>query len=123
MAKQEACVNSDYVNSGSTLPCRPRDARRAKYELVTSLRTHLGNQDDAFGCMGIAEDADGVQVHLLLQHELLSSTARKLKHKDIATMRLGCTAWEKGVFLGVESLSVVSKSDSLSNPDPELQQP
>ena len=66
MAKQEAHINSEYVSNESTLPCRSRDLRRAKYELVTSLRTHLGNQDDAFGCMGIAEDADGIQVLLLL---------------------------------------------------------
>ena len=42
--------------------CRPSDLGRAKYELVTTVRTHLGCQDDAFGCMGIAEDEEGQQV-------------------------------------------------------------
>ena len=42
--------------------CRPSDLGRAKYELVTTVRTHLGCQDDAFGCMGVAEDDEGQQV-------------------------------------------------------------
>lgn len=53
------------MRAGGTLVdrwlCRPQDLRTAKYELVTSLRTHLGSQDDAFGCMGVSEDPSGYQ--------------------------------------------------------------
>lgn len=38
----------------------PADAKVAKYQLTQTVRTHLGAQDDAFGCMGNGEDADGV---------------------------------------------------------------
>ena len=38
----------------------PADAKVAKYQLTHTVRTHLGAQDDAFGCMGNGEDADGV---------------------------------------------------------------
>ena len=38
----------------------PADAKVAKYQLTHTVRTHLGAQDDAFGCMGNGEDAEGV---------------------------------------------------------------
>ena len=58
--------------------CRPRDQRRAKYELLTSIRTHLGAQDDAFGCMGVGEDAEGVQ-GVFLRKNVIEIAARALK--------------------------------------------
>ena len=58
--------------------CRPRDARRAKYELVTSLRTHLGREDDAFGCMGTGEDAEGMQ-GVFLRKNVIAVCGRALK--------------------------------------------
>jgi hypothetical protein len=48
-----------------TLGCharRPKDLRRAKYELQHTVRVHLGCEDDAFGCMGNGEDSDGIKV-------------------------------------------------------------
>ena len=40
---------------------RPQDQKPAKYELLTSVRTHMGAEDSAFGCMGVAEDSEGIQ--------------------------------------------------------------
>ena len=40
---------------------RPKDARRSKYELMHTVRVHLGCEDDAFGCMGNGEDAEGIK--------------------------------------------------------------
>ena len=31
--------------------CRPDDSARAKYQLVHTVRTHLGRHKDAFSCM------------------------------------------------------------------------
>lgn len=58
--------------------CRPKDRSKAKYELVTSLRTHLGAQDDAFGCMGVAEDADGKQ-GVFLRKNVIEVAGRALR--------------------------------------------
>ena len=40
--------------------CRPQDAARAKYELKTTLRTHMGADDGAFLCMGDGRDEKGL---------------------------------------------------------------
>ena len=64
--------------------CRPQDVRKAKYELTTTLRTHLGYQDDAFGCMGVAEDADGVQ-GVFLKKNVIQVAGRSLK-MNISTL-------------------------------------
>ena len=45
---------------------RPKDARRAKYELMHTVRVHLGCEDDAFGCMGNGEDTEGIKVRACL---------------------------------------------------------
>lgn len=63
--------------------CRPEDRARAKYELVTSLRTHLGCQDDAFGCMGVAEDAEGRQ-GVFLRKNVIEVAGRALRHNITA---------------------------------------
>lgn len=49
---------------------RPKDLRRAKYELAHTVRVHLGCEDDAFGCMGNGEDSDGIKARALLLMEL-----------------------------------------------------
>ena len=58
--------------------CRPQDARLAKYELTTTLRTHLGYQDDAYGCMGVAVDREGVQ-GVFLKKNVIEVAGRSLK--------------------------------------------
>lgn len=58
--------------------CRPRDQGRAKYQLLTSVRTHLGAQDDAFGCMGVGEDAEGKQ-GVFLRKNVIEIAGRALK--------------------------------------------
>ena len=40
--------------------CRAADASRAKYDLRHTVRVHLGNEDEAFGCMGAKEDDVGL---------------------------------------------------------------
>lgn len=57
---------------------RPQDLRAAKYELKTTLRTHLGYQDDAFGCMGVADDAEGKQ-GVFLRKNVIQVAGRALK--------------------------------------------
>lgn len=64
--------------AAALLSNRPKDFKRAKYELTTSVRTHLGCQDDAFGCMGVAEDADGVQ-GVFLRKNVIEIAGRALK--------------------------------------------
>jgi hypothetical protein len=59
--------------------CRPRDARRAKYELMHSVRSHLGCEDDAFGCMGNGEDAEGVK-GVFLRRNVVNVAGRALKY-------------------------------------------
>lgn len=79
MPRQFTCKPS--LDQGLTLyflSCRPRDFGRAKYELVTSLRTHLGCQDDAFGCMGVAEDAEGLK-GVFLRKNVIEVAGRALK--------------------------------------------
>ena len=54
-----------------TLPCdddvcltRPCDAPRAKYALAHTVRSHMGAQDGAYQCMGVAEDAQATPLTL-----------------------------------------------------------
>ena len=49
----------------------------AKYELVTTHRTHLGAEDDAFGCMGVREDQDGIQ-GVFLKKNVIEVSGRAL---------------------------------------------
>lgn len=58
--------------------CRPKDLPRVKYELQTTLRTHLGHEDDAFGCMGVGEDAEG-QRGVFLRKNVVEVAGRALK--------------------------------------------
>eukprot|EP00884_Botryococcus_braunii_P006528 jgi/Botrbrau1/15877/Bobra.40_1s0061.1 len=65
--------------AAALLTNRPRDARRAKYELMHSVRSHLGCEDDAFGCMGNGEDAEGVK-GVFLRRNVVNVAGRALKY-------------------------------------------
>jgi hypothetical protein len=67
------------------LGCRPKDIRRAKYELVHTVRVHLGCEDDAFGCMGNGEDSEGIK-GVFLRRNVVSVAGRALK---VNLQRLG----------------------------------
>ena len=54
-----------------------RDRARAKYELVHSVRTHLGCEDDAFGCMGNGEDSEGTR-GVFLRRNVIAVAGRAL---------------------------------------------
>ena len=73
MVMMMSCSSKVYVADG-----RGKDARTAKYELMHSVRTHLGAEDDAFGCMGNGEDADGVK-GVFLRRNVVSVAGRALK--------------------------------------------
>ncbi|KAK9838154.1 hypothetical protein WJX81_004882 [Elliptochloris bilobata] len=64
--------------AAALLSNRPRDRARAKYELVHSVRTHLGCEDDAFGCMGNGEDEEGVR-GVFLRRNVIAVAGRALK--------------------------------------------
>lgn len=64
---------------------RPKDIRRAKYELVHTVRVHLGCEDDAFGCMGNGEDSEGIK-GVFLRRNVVSVAGRALK---VNLQRLG----------------------------------
>ncbi len=66
------------VNLGVRAARRPRDRARAKYELTHSVRTHLGAEDDAFGCMGNGEDAEGGR-GVFLRRNVIAVAGRALK--------------------------------------------
>jgi 3-ketoacyl-CoA synthase len=57
---------------------RAADAGAAKYELTHTVRTHLGCEDDAFGCMGNGEDKDGV-MGVFLRKNVVAVAGRALK--------------------------------------------
>ena len=47
------------------------------------VETHLGGQDDAFGCMGVAEDAEGRQ-GVFLRKNVIEVAGRALRHNITA---------------------------------------
>ncbi|EIE19204.1 very-long-chain 3-ketoacyl-CoA synthase [Coccomyxa subellipsoidea C-169] len=71
--------------AGALLSNRPKDIRRAKYELVHTVRVHLGCEDDAFGCMGNGEDSEGIK-GVFLRRNVVSVAGRALK---VNLQRLG----------------------------------
>ena len=96
--------------------CRPSDFGRAKYELQTTLRTHLGCQDDAFGCMGVAEDAEGNQ-GVFLRKNVIAVAGRALK-TNITSLaprvfpiyELVCTSNMHAIFSPGRKLSLKKRS-------------
>ena len=65
--------------------CRPKDLRRAKYQLDHTVRVHLGCEDDAFGCMGNGEDSEGIK-GVFLRRNVVNVAGRALK---VNLQRLG----------------------------------
>ena len=65
--------------------CRPKDIRRAKYQLEHTVRVHLGCEDDAFGCMGNGEDSEGIK-GVFLRRNVVNVAGRALK---VNLQRLG----------------------------------
>ena len=65
--------------------CRPKDLKRAKYQLEHTVRVHLGCEDDAFGCMGNGEDSEGIQ-GVFLRRNVVNVAGRALK---VNLQRLG----------------------------------
>ena len=66
------------MSGAAANPRRLRDSARAKYELVHSVRTHLGCEDDAFGCMGNGEDSEGTR-GVFLRRNVIAVAGRALK--------------------------------------------
>lgn len=71
--------------AGALLSNRPKDLRRAKYELMHTVRVHLGCEDDAFGCMGNGEDSEGIK-GVFLRRNVVNVAGRALK---VNLQRLG----------------------------------
>lgn len=65
--------------------CRPKDVKRAKYQLTFSQRSHFAAEDAAFSCMGIKQDVAGKQ-GVYLQKDVVEVAATALsKHiKSVA---------------------------------------
>nr|BBJ25283.1 3-ketoacyl-ACP synthase-2 [Coccomyxa sp. Obi] len=57
---------------------RPQDRAVAKYELVHSVRSHIGADDDAFNAIRQREDEDGIR-GILLQRNVVPTAALALK--------------------------------------------
>ena len=64
--------------------CRSKDLTRAKYELMTTVRTHTGRDDDSFGCMGLAEDKEGI-LGVFLRRNVVRVAGRAMA-KNIRTL-------------------------------------
>ena len=64
---------------------RPKDLKRAKYQLEHTVRVHLGCEDDAFGCMGNGEDSEGIK-GVFLRRNVVNVAGRALK---VNLQRLG----------------------------------
>lgn len=61
-----------------TLCCSKCDVERAKYEMVMSLRTHIGADDVAHRCISDAEDPEGLP-GVRLDKAIVPAAARALK--------------------------------------------
>jgi 3-ketoacyl-CoA synthase len=84
--------------------CRPKDARRAKYELLHSVRTHLGNEDEAFLCMGNGEDVEGKE-GVFLRKTVIATAGRALK-KNLTTLAPYVLPWSE--LVSAESSGVLT---------------
>ena len=60
------------------LPRRPADRKVAKYQLMHSVRSHIGADDDAFNAIRQREDEDGIR-GILLQRNVVPTAATALK--------------------------------------------
>ncbi len=66
------------MNSMKIHPCRPADRKVAKYELMHSVRSHIGADDDAFNAIRQREDEDGIR-GIILQRNVVPTAATALK--------------------------------------------
>ena len=57
---------------------RPADRKVAKYQLMHSVRSHIGADDDAFNAIRQREDEDGIR-GILLQRNVVPTAATALK--------------------------------------------
>eukprot|EP00884_Botryococcus_braunii_P016482 jgi/Botrbrau1/3517/Bobra.341_2s0044.1 len=64
--------------AAAILSNKPCDARRAKYELLHTVRTHIGNEDEAFLCMGNGQDIEGKE-GVFLRKTVISVAGRGLR--------------------------------------------
>ena len=67
-----------FMNSMKIHPCRPADRKVAKYELMHSVRSHIGADDDAFNAIRQREDEDGIR-GIILQRNVVPTAATALK--------------------------------------------
>lgn len=58
MLLRNSLLYAQYFTTYQGVLHRPEDMARAKYHLVHSVRTHMGQCDEAFSCMGNNEDGD-----------------------------------------------------------------
>lgn len=63
---------------------RPKDRHAAKYDLLTTVRTHTGSDDDSFSCMGLGEDKDGI-LGVFLRKNVVAVAGRAMS-KNIAAL-------------------------------------
>ena len=82
---QSAALKCRALIDNLVFCCRPRDVRRAKYQLEHTVRVHLGCEDDAFGCMGNGEDSEGIK-GVFLRRNVVNVAGRALK---VNLQRLG----------------------------------
>ena len=95
------------VPDAFNFPCRPADRKVAKYQLMHSVRSHIGADDDAFNAIRQREDEDGIR-GILLQRNVVptAATALKTNIKSLAPLVLPFTELVRSAF----------STDSLSKP-------
>ena len=97
---KSAVLSQVILRSGASavlLSNRPSDVRRAKYEYLTSVRTHLGSDDAAFGCLvRKADDTGRVGAHI--SKALIPSAGQAIKSNIAALGPLALPVSEKLVY-------------------------
>ena len=80
-------------------PCRRKDYWKAKYELLHVVRTHMGANDQRYGCVYQREDSKGrVGVHL--SKELMAIAGHALKANITTLGPLVLPISEQLIFFG-----------------------
>ena len=99
-SNKSAVLSQVILRSGASavlLSNRGCDAGRAKYEYITSVRTHLGADDAAFGCLvRKADDAGRVGAHI--SKDLIPSAGQAIKSNIAALGPLALPVSEKLVY-------------------------
>jgi 3-ketoacyl-CoA synthase len=97
---KSAVLSQVILRSGGSavlLSNRRGDAGRAKYEYVTSVRTHLGADDAAFGCLVRKADDEG-HVGAHISKALMPSAGQAIKNNIAALGPLALPVSEKLVY-------------------------